>query len=146
MTKLEIARKRVAEILCESMGREYTLESLLWNVNWALDLDDMLSISTLRRACADLPGGCISRGKHKQLVIHARHFAPRQEVVAALKALDLYDTDMPVLIERQRDDLRRELLLADGRALYQSLEWAKTGAFEITYTYYGTMIRWEKSA
>lgn len=146
MSKLNTARRRLQEILCESRDREFTLEELLWTVNWELDLEDMLRISTLKRACADLPSGCITRGKHKRLHIHARHFARREEVIAALKTLPHWDDDLPVLIERHKDALRKTLYLADNWALHQSLEWASAGAFEITHTVYGTMIRWGRTA
>ena len=140
LTKVQIAQKRLQEILPQT-EREWMLTDLLWEVNWALNLDDMLSLSTLRKAVALLPDGCVE-GKAGKTIVHARHFARREEVIAALKALNLYDADVPVLIERHRQQLGATLYLATRWALHESLTWAAAGAYTISYTVYGTMLRW----
>lgn len=145
MNKVQIAFNRIKDVLAGSGSRSYTLKALLWEVNWALDLEEMVSLSTLRKAVALLPQECVKRDR-KGFRFEARGGARATEVVEALRVLDLYDPDVPVLIERQRDALRRELVLCDGRALYHTLEWASTGNFEIDHTVYGTMLRWERKA
>lgn len=139
MTKLDSVYERVLDALAD--GEPWTLEPLLWVVNWhAPDLEAMCSMATLRRAVARLPEGCVTT-QGRRLVVAARHFARTAEVLGALHGLDNWADDIPVLIERHKPTLRRALMLADDWALLKSLEWASAGEFEITHTVYGTMLR-----
>jgi hypothetical protein len=142
MNKVEIARNRIAEILTGDGERQWTLPDLLWQVNWALELEEMVSMATLRRALATLPEGCVTQ-QGRKLIVSARHFVRTDAVIAALRTLEHWDDHLPVLIERHKPTLRRALLLADDWSLRQSLEWAAPGNFEILDYVYGTAIRWK---
>jgi hypothetical protein len=138
-SKVDIAFRRIGEVI--TSGGEYTLEALLREVNWELDCEEMLSMATLRRALTRLPEACIEK-KGRKLIVHARHFAKPEEVMAAFRSLETWIDDGPVLIERHKETIRKQLLLADRGDLYQTLEWAESGRyFESDYTVYGHMVR-----
>ena len=142
MNKVEIAYGRIVDILSE--GGESDMKTLLWEVNYSLDLDQMVSMATLRKAVALLPAPCVSR-QGRRIIVQARHFAPATEVVATLQALPHWCDWLPILIERHKDALQRALLLADRWSLIQSVEWASAGVFTVDYTVYGMSVRWLKS-
>lgn len=143
MNKINIALKTVKAVIVE--GGSFTLRELLAAVNYRLDIEEMVSMSTLRRAVRLLPQDCIDRTAHG-LVIHARQFAKPQEVLAALRTLPHWCEDSVVLIENHKQTLRELLLLdPDPRPLYHSLNWAAHGNFEIDYTVYGESVRMLRS-
>ena len=140
MTKIEIAHTRLLDILGGSR-ETWLLPALLREVNWTLDLDDMMSMATLRRAVALLPSECVVKSDGR-ITVQARQFAPRLEMIEALKGLPTWCDDLPVLINSHESTLRRVLVLADGMPLFNSLKWAQAGVYEISYGFHGTCVRW----
>lgn len=144
MSKVDIAFNRIMEVVFDGHDHQWELPDLLWSVNYALDLESMVSLSTLRRAVARLPEGCATT-KGRKMVVHARHYAPPEAVIGALKDLPHFDYDLPVMIERHKHALRKALFLADESALYQSLLWASANNERFTYAAntYGDYVRFK---
>lgn len=140
--KVDGAYQRVLDILQEQ-EREWNLTALLREVNYTLDLEDMVSMATLRRAARRLPSACYHR-RHGQIVISTRCFARPDEVIAAIHALPTFDYDLPILLtEAHKQAIRRTLALDRRLGLHNSLVWASAQGvrFAIDYTFYGTTVR-----
>lgn len=150
ISKVDIAFRRIGEVI--TGGGNFDLETLRREVNWELDLEEMVSMATLRRALDRLPDGCISRKgpknrKNGKITVHARHFAKPEEVMAAFRSLETWVEGDVVLIERHKETIRKKLLLAGQPDLYQTLKWAESCRFfESDYTVYGHMVRSRKIA
>lgn len=138
-SKLSIAYNRILDILQD--GTAYTLNSLLWDVNYAGGIEDMVSLSTLRKAVAMLPETCVTKDASGRVTVQAREFARPFEVIPALMALEGFDDSLPFIITRDEAALSRTLAL-QPHCLRQSLEYAAVGTFELDDTVYGLMVRW----
>jgi hypothetical protein len=138
MTKIQNATNTLRDFLANHPG-EWTVDSLFREIG---NLDDLLP-HHIRRAARRLPLGCVNR-KGGRLILSARHFAPKEEIIETLQSLPNWEFDLPVLIERHLKSIRENLVLADAWALDQSLRWASHGHFEIGFSYYGQFVRWSE--
>lgn len=93
----------------------------------------------VRRAVAMLPPTCITRNG-RRLAVAARTFAPPPEVREFTARLGEGFTVM--LNEQNRLAYRRALVLADSRALHDSIRWAATGrGLELEASFYGDYLK-----
>lgn len=119
-----------------------TINTLLFHINWPLDLDEMFSnTDSLRRFIRQhLPDGCINK-QGGTLLISLRDFAQPDEIAAVLS--DFEADVIPLwLNEHTRVEICRDLWLKPN-ALYQSMRWAEqSGVIEHVYGGgYGEMVR-----
>lgn len=135
MVKTAAVYEAVLDVLI-SERRSWTIAELYRALTWHSAYDLNWGEYHVRRAVAMLPPECITRNG-RRLAVAARTFAPADEVREFTARLG-EGFKMVLLNEDNRHAYRRALVLADSRALHDSILWAATGrGLEVEAGYYG---------
>lgn len=115
----------------------------------AFDVLEGVSEAIIRDAVKLLPEGCVKVQPNRRLVIQSRAFAKPEELHEALRAIERErfpesaDLNLGMFVDKLIPDLQVKLVLGREWHVWQSLEWAKAHKqFEVSSTFYGTLLRW----
>lgn len=125
MKTADVYQAVVDTLISTTHTGEWTIAELLSELTFHVFGIDV-SEQHVRRAVALLPAQCVERRNHR-LFISARHFAPTEELIAAIRRAD-DGMNIPLMLNgTRRRELRRALVLANDWALHKSIEWARDG-------------------